>query len=113
MHRRGREFSDRIAAAASIYGVKLVTEKPDSPHRVAKKARAELYFACAEIDHWMPLDLIPPLKAALEADKVDAEVELYEKAEHGFAFPARPAYNKEAAERHWERLFAMWKRRLQ
>jgi len=28
--------------------------------------------------------------------------------QHGFAFPQRPAYNKAAAERHWERLFALF-----
>jgi len=39
-------------------------------------------------------------------------VEFYPKVEHGFAFPARAAYNKAAAERHWERLFALFRRRL-
>jgi carboxymethylenebutenolidase len=43
---------------------------------------------------------------------LNAEVELYPKVEHGFAFPQRPAYNKDAAERHWERLFALWRRNL-
>jgi len=43
---------------------------------------------------------------------VKAEVEFYPKVEHGFAFPQRPAYNKDAAERHWERLFALWRRNL-
>jgi carboxymethylenebutenolidase len=105
-------FPDRIAAAASIYGVQLVTDGPHSPHKAGQKTRAELYFACAETDHWMPLDKIPALKAQLESDKADAEVEIYMKTEHGFAFPQRPAYDKHAAERHWERLFAMWKRKL-
>ena len=44
---------------------------------------------------------------------VDAEVELYPGVEHGFAFPQRPAYNKDAAERHWERLLALYRRNLQ
>ena len=43
---------------------------------------------------------------------VNAEVEIYPGVEHGFAFPQRAAYDKAAAERHWERLFALWKRRL-
>ena len=105
-------FPDRIAAAASIYGVRLITEKPDSPHVVAAKTKAELYFACAEVDRWMPLDQIEPLREALRKADVNAEVELYPRVEHGFAFPARPVYDKPSAERHWERLFALFRRRL-
>jgi carboxymethylenebutenolidase len=103
---------DRIAAAASIYGVRLITDQPDSPHVVAKKAKAELYFACAETDHWMPLDQVEPLRRALKEAGANAEVEIYPKTEHGFAFPARPVYDKPAAERHWERLFALFARNL-
>jgi carboxymethylenebutenolidase len=103
---------ERVAAAASIYGVRLITDQPDSPHVVAKKAKAELYFACAETDHWMPLDQVEPLRQALKQAGAKAEVEIYPKTEHGFAFPARPVYDKPAAERHWERLFALFARNL-
>ncbi|HEY1709981.1 MAG TPA: dienelactone hydrolase family protein [Rhizomicrobium sp.] len=104
-------FPDRFTAAASIYGVRLITDAPDSPHRSAHKAKqAELYFACAEIDHWMPVENIEPLREHLKG--LNAEVEFCPKVEHGFAFPERPAYNKQAAERHWERLFALWRRNL-
>jgi carboxymethylenebutenolidase len=103
---------DRIAAAASVYGTRLVTEKNDSPHLVVERAHAELYFAWAEFDHYAPSELIEPLRAALEKDGIVAEVELYRGVEHGFAFPGRAAYNKDAAERHWERLFALFDRTL-
>jgi carboxymethylenebutenolidase len=103
---------DRVAAAASIYGVRLITEKPDSPHVVARKGKAELYFACAEIDRWMPMEQVEPLRQALKAGDVKAEVEVYPGVEHGFAFPARPVYDKPSAERHWERLLALFKRKL-
>ena len=43
-------------------------------------------------------------------------MEVYPGVEHGFAFPQRAAYDKAAAERHWERLFALfgeiWAERL-
>ena len=103
---------ERVAAAASIYGVRLVTDEADSPHRVARKAKGELYFACAEHDHWAPPEMVAALKSALAGTKVDAEVENYPGVEHGFAFPARAAYDKTAAERHWERLIAIFRRRL-
>ena len=102
----------RIGAAASIYGTFLVTDKGDSPHIVASKAEAELYFACAEIDRWAPLEVVQALDVALKADDVRAEVELYPAAQHGFAFPQRAAYDKPSAERHWERLVALYRRNL-
>ena len=103
---------DRIAAAASIYGTFLVTDKDDSPHLAARKAKAELYFACAEIDQWAPMEMVEALDASLKADGIDAEVEFYPAVHHGFAFPNRPAYDKPSAERHWERLLALYRRRL-
>ena len=105
-------FPERVAAAASIYGVALVTDQPNSPHLVAAQARAELYFGCAEIDRWAPLEMVAALETALKDMKANAEVELYPNVEHGFAFPQRAAYNKDAAERHWERLGALFRRRL-
>ena len=58
----------------------------------------------------MPVEQIAPLREGLKG--LNAEVELCPKVEHGFAFPQRPAYNKDAAERHWERLYALWRRNL-
>ena len=40
------------------------------------------------------------------------EIELYPGVHHGFAFPERWCYDKPAAERHWERLVALYRRRL-
>lgn len=105
-------YPERVAAAASIYGVQLVTDQADSPHRAAQKAKAELYFACAEHDAWAPLEMVQALDASLKAEGVNAEVELYAGVHHGFAFPQRPVYDKPAAERHWERLFALFARNL-
>jgi carboxymethylenebutenolidase len=56
--------------------------------------------------------MLPPLRKALEDAGAIAEVELYPGVEHGFAFPQRAVYNRDAAERHWERLFALYRRRL-
>ena len=103
---------ERIACAASLYGVQLVTDGPDSPHLAAQKTGAELYFACAEHDDYAPLEMVEALDASLKAAKANAEVELYPGVHHGFAFPQRAAYDKPAAERHWERLFALFRRNL-
>jgi carboxymethylenebutenolidase len=106
-------YPDRVAAAASIYGVQLVTDKADSPHLCAQKTKAEMYFACAEHDSYAPLEMVQTLDQTVKSKNLNAEVELYPGVHHGFAFPQRGAvYDKTAAERHWERLFSLWKRRL-
>jgi carboxymethylenebutenolidase len=102
---------ERVAAVASIYGISLVTDRPESPHLAPQRTNAEYYFACAEIDRWIPIEMVDELRRALAGAK-NAEVEFYPGVEHGFAFPKRAAYHKPSAERHWERLFALFARRL-
>jgi carboxymethylenebutenolidase len=98
----------QIRAAASIYGVGLVTDQPDSPHLAARNTDARLYFGCAETDSYAPMEMIDKLRSELIDRDANAEVEIYPGTHHGFAFPQRPAYHKAAAERHWERLFALF-----
>ncbi|HEY6619878.1 MAG TPA: dienelactone hydrolase family protein [Steroidobacteraceae bacterium] len=98
----------RIRAAASIYGVALVSDKPDSPHLAPQRTDARLYFGCAENDSYAPVEMIDRLRAEIAAKGGNAEVEIYPGTAHGFAFPSRPAYDKPAAERHWERLFTLF-----
>ncbi|MDE2602699.1 MAG: dienelactone hydrolase family protein [Bradyrhizobium sp.] len=99
-----------IKAAASIYGTRLATDQPDSPHLAARKTRAELYFACAETDIYAPMEIVEKVKQGMKG--ANAEVEIYPGTHHGFAFPKRPVYNRDAAERHWERLLALYRRNL-
>lgn len=99
-----------VKATASIYGVRLVTESSDSPHLIAKQSPAEFYFACAERDHWAPQEMVDQLVKDLKG--ANGEVEQYPDTDHGFAFPKRPAYNKLAAEQHWERVLSLFARRL-
>jgi carboxymethylenebutenolidase len=103
-------FPDRVKAAASIYGTKLVTDEPNSPHLAAAKTTAELYFGCAETDVYAPQEIIDQIAASMKG--ANAEVEVYPGTHHGFAFPKRPIYHRDAAERHWERLLALYRRNL-
>ncbi|CAN7594153.1 dienelactone hydrolase family protein [Phenylobacterium sp. LjRoot225] len=104
---------ERIGAAASIYGVKLVTDRDDSPHLMLGRATAEFYFACAEDDGWSPIEMVEALDQAARTYAPTTEVEIHEGASHGFAFPGRPTYHKAASERCWERVLALFRRRLQ
>ena len=103
-------FSDRVKAAASIYGTHLATDQPDSPHLAAAKTGAELYFACAETDVYAPPEIIEKVRQGMKESR--NEVEIFPDTHHGFAFPKRPVYHRDAAERHWERLLALYKRNL-
>ena len=99
---------ERIRAAASMYGVALVSDKPDSPHLAPQRTDARLYFGCAEKDQYAPPEMIDQLRAEIASKGGNAEVEIYPGTAHGFAFPSRPVYDKPAAERHWERLFTLF-----
>ena len=103
-------FPDRVKAAASIYGVQLATDQPDSPHLAASKTKAELYFGCAETDVYAPPEIVEKVREGMKGS--NNEVEIYPGTHHGFAFPKRPVYDRDAAERHWERLLALYRRNL-
>ena len=105
-------YPDAFAAIASYYGVGLITEADDSPHLAAERIAGELYLAFASEDSYVPQSIVDALPATLSAAGVAHRVEIYPDTEHGFAFPERDAYNKPAAERHWERMFALFDRRL-
>ena len=106
-------FPDRIKAAASFHGVKLYGDEPDSPHHDAHKIKGEMYFGCAELDQLAPPEMIDPLTEHLKETGINARVEWYPACQHGFVFPQREGmYDKDAAERHYERLFAMFSRNL-
>jgi carboxymethylenebutenolidase len=93
-----------------MYGVSLATDQPDSPHLAAPKTKAELYFGCAETDVYAPMEVIEKVQAGMTGS--NNEVEIYPGTHHGFAFPKRPVYHRDAAERHWERLLALYRRNL-
>ncbi len=105
-------FPGRIAAAASFYGTWLVSDAEESPHLNLGKARGELYIACAEHDELAPLPMVEELRGHFERSGAAGELEMYPQVHHGFAFPQRWCFDKPAAERHWERLIALYRRRL-
>jgi carboxymethylenebutenolidase len=105
-------FPNRISAAASFYGTWLVSDAVESPHLTLGQGRAELYIACAEHDELAPLPMVAELRRLFEAAGSPGELEMYPGVHHGFGFPSRRIYDRAAAERHWERLIALYRRRL-
>ena len=109
---------NRIGAGASFHGGGLVTDKPDSPHLLAPKIKARMYFAVASNDDARQPDAKDKLKEAFAAAKVAAEIEVYAGALHGWCVPdmpmqnGAPIYNKLDAERAWGKLVALYKAAL-
>jgi carboxymethylenebutenolidase len=105
---------ERIGAGASFHGGGLVTDKPDSPHLLAPRIKARMYFGIASNDDQKQPDAKDKLKTAFEAAKVPAQVEVY-PAKHGWCVPdmppdnGTPIYSRPDAERAWERLTALYK----
>ena len=105
-------YPDQIAAAASFHGTWLVSDAEESPHLNLGKAKGELYISCAEYDDLAPLPMVEELQQLFDASGARGELEIHPGVHHGFTFPSRRRYDKPAAERHWERLFALYARDL-
>jgi carboxymethylenebutenolidase len=105
-------FPHRIAAAAALYGIGIVTDREDSPHLLIDRIRGELYYGFAGVDPSVPEHVIPALKATLDKAGTKYEIETFHDAHHGFASPERPDYETHAAEASWAKIFALWERNL-
>lgn len=104
---------DRVGAGASFHGGFLVTDKPDSPHLLGPRIKAQLYFAIASDDDKREPDAKDKLIAALKSANVRAELELFPDALHGFTVPdSKNVYNKPEADRAWSKLVALYKAAL-
>ncbi|MFF5313834.1 dienelactone hydrolase family protein [Streptomyces massasporeus] len=103
-------YPERVAAAAGFHGGRLATDTPDSPHLVAGKVTAELYFGHADQDPSLPEEQIERLEDALTAAGVRHRCEVYTGAPHGFTQADTASYHQEGDERHWSALLDLLKR---
>ena len=105
----------RIGAGGSFHGGGLVTDRPNSPHLLAPKIKARMYFGIATNDDMQQPDAKTKLREAFDAAKVPAEIEVYSMAQHGWCVPDMPAgangpiYKKDDAEHAWAKLVALYK----
>ena len=117
--RTAAALPSRVGAGASFHGGGLVTANPDSPHLLAPKIKARMYFGVAANDDVKQPDAKTKLKQAFDAAKVPAEVEVYSQAQHGWCVPdmpnqanGQPIYRKPDAERAWGKLLALYEAAL-
>jgi carboxymethylenebutenolidase len=116
--RTAAALPNRIGAGASFHGGGLVTANPDSPHLLAPKIKARMYFGIAANDDKSQPDAKDKLREAFAAAKVPAEIEVYGSL-HGWCIPdmpkaadGTPIYNKPDAEKAWAKLIALYKTAL-
>jgi carboxymethylenebutenolidase len=116
--RTAAAVASRVGAGASFHGGGLVTDKPDSPHLLAPKIKARMYFGIASNDDARQPDAKDKLREAFSAAHVPAEIEVYPGALHGWCVPdmpkqnGAPIYSQPDAERAWGKLMALYKTAL-
>lgn len=110
--RTAAALPERIGAGASFHGGGMVTDKPDSPHLLIPKVKAQFLVAIASNDDQRQPEQKTVLREAFDKAKVPAEVEVYAGALHGWCPPDSRVYNDEQAEKAWSRMLALFKTAL-
>lgn len=91
------EVGADLAAAALLHPTLIVTDAESSPHRLLDRIGAELYLAFGEADAVTPVEVVSPLREALESARVGHEIDVFEGAGHGFTLRGQPKFAPEAA----------------
>lgn len=102
------KFPERVIAAASYHGGNLATDAPDSPHLLASKIKARVYVAGAVEDPSFTDEQKKRLIEVLDQAKVASTVETYAGAKHGWVPTDSAVYDREASERHYQTLLALF-----
>jgi carboxymethylenebutenolidase len=103
---------ERVGAGATFHGGGLVTDKPDSPHLLVPKIRAQYLFAIAENDDQRQPEAKTALHDAFAKANLPAEIEVYAGTQHGWCPPDAAVYNHDQAEKAWSRMLVLFKTAL-
>ncbi|MFJ6793599.1 dienelactone hydrolase family protein [Streptomyces sp. NPDC091268] len=95
----------RVAAVAGFHPGPLVTDAPDSPHRLVGRIRARVHLGLAEND--LSPEALAELGRALDAAGVVHTCEVHPGAAHGFTMADTDAFDPSAFQRHWGRLLPL------
>lgn len=102
---------DRVGAVASFHGGGLVRgDAANSPHLQAAKTKAQFLIAIAANDDARAPGEKDVLKETFAKAGLEAEIEVYANAAHGWCPPDSSVYNEGQAEKAWSRLLALYKK---
>jgi carboxymethylenebutenolidase len=109
----GQEFPERFCANASLHGTWLVTDAPDSAHRLVDRMRGEVYCGYGAHDRFATPEIVAAMAQAFKGrTNVSYRFNLHASAGHGYGLPDRDVYDHEATEADWLEIFAMFARKL-
>ncbi|MFE3558923.1 dienelactone hydrolase family protein [Streptomyces sp. NPDC059193] len=108
--RTATAYPDRVAAVAGFHPGFLVTDAPDSPHRLVSELTAQVHLGLAEGD--LTPEALAELNKAFDAAGVGYTTEIYPGTVHGFTMSDTDAFNPAALQRHWDRLLPLLDRTL-
>jgi carboxymethylenebutenolidase len=103
---------ERVAAAVSFHGGRLVTDDPNSPHRLIARTKAAYHIGIAADDDAKEPDAKLALKQAFDAAGRPATMEVYPGTRHGWTVPDSAAHDPEQAGRAWTAMVAIFKEAL-
>ncbi len=98
---------ERIGAAATFHGARLVADGPDSPHLLIPQMQGQFLIAIAASDDEKQPEAKDVLRTAFAAAALPAEIEVYAGTMHGWCPPDSEVYNEAQAERAWSRLLVL------
>lgn len=101
----------RMRAAASFHGGGLVGDAETSPINLFDDINANLLIAIAQNDDAKAPEDKTKLRAAVEANGLDAEIDVY-AADHGWTVYDSPVYDEAEGERAWAQLLALYQKSL-
>ncbi|MEQ8689706.1 MAG: dienelactone hydrolase family protein [Pseudomonadales bacterium] len=110
--RTAAAIPSRIAAGASFHGGGLVTDADNSPHLLIDDMQASYLIAIASNDDEKEPEAKNVLRETFAQAGLDAEIEVYEGALHGWCPPDSMVYNEAQAERAWSRLLVLFDKAL-
>lgn len=99
---------DRVGAAGTFHGGGLVTDQENSPHLLIPQMQAQFLIAIAENDDEKEPKVKYTLAKAFNKAGLEAEIEVYDGAMHGWCPPDSRAYNEGQAEQAWSRMLSLF-----
>ena len=103
---------NRIGAAATFHGGGIGTKDPTSPHLLIPQMKASFLCCIADNDDKTDPESKNRLRAAFDAAKLPAEIEVYTGDQHGWFPPDSQVYDKVGAEKSWDRQLVLFSKAL-